>query len=141
MVKEKNGVSGYKSFEIVLIPLKEGKFTLPSFEFSYFDPDKKEYRTLKSRELSLTVLPSEIPLPQEYEKSLAEDQAKKQMTTITVDWQKILAAILAVVTSVYFWLPLSVLITFMAIFILYRKYQERLIADPAKFRQKQALKV
>ena len=141
LVKEKNSVSGSKSFEIVLIPIKEGEFILPPFEFSFFDPDKKEYRTLKSRELSLNILPSKTPLPQEYEKSLINENAKKQMTPITIDWQKIIAAFLAVVTSIYFYLPLLIAIGLIVIFVLYKKYQERLIADPARLRQKQALKV
>jgi len=41
VIKDTSGLSGSKSFDIVLIPLKEGTFTLPPFEFSYFDPVKK----------------------------------------------------------------------------------------------------
>jgi hypothetical protein len=141
LVKDKNGVSGSKSFDIVLIPLKEGQFNLPSFEFSYFDPVKKEYRTLKSRELSVNILPSKTPLPQEYEKSLTDEGAKKQMTPITIDWKKIGAGAFAIVTSIYFWLPLLLIIVAGTAIVLYRKYQEKLVADPVRFRQKQALKV
>ena len=141
LVKEKSGVSGSKSFEIVLIPLKEGKFTLPPFEFSYFDPVKKEYRTLKSRELGLSILPSKVPLPQEYEKGMADETAKKQISPITIPWQKIIAAIFVVATSVFFWLPVLVIIALIIIFIIYRKYQKWLFADPAKLRQRQALKI
>jgi len=141
VVKDKNGVSGSKSFDIVLIPLQEGNFNLPSFEFSYFDPVKKEYRTLKSRELSVTILPSKTPLPQEYEKSLTDEGAKKQMTPITIDWRKIGSTVFAIATSIYFWLPLSLIIVLTISLVLYRKYQERLVADPVRFRQKQALKV
>ena len=110
LIKEKTGVSGSKSFDIVLIPLKEGKFTLPPFEFSYFDPIRKEYRSLKSREMGLNILPSKVPLPQEYEKGLADETAKKQATPIVIPWQKISAAIVAIVTSVYFWSPVLVTI-------------------------------
>ncbi len=141
LVKGKSGVSGSKSFDIVLIPLKEGKFTLPPFEFPYFDPVKKEYRTLKSRELLLSILPSKIPLPQEYEKSLTDENAKKQAASFTIDWQKISAAVFAIVTSIYFWMPFILIITLILTFVAYRKYQERLVADPAKWRQKQALKI
>ena len=141
LIKEKTGVSGSKSFDIVLIPFKEGKFTLPPFEFSYFDPVKKEYRTLKSRELLLNILPSKVPLPQEYEKGLADESAKKQTAPIIIPWQKIGTSIFAIVTSVYFGLPVLVIIVLTIIFVLYRKYHERLMADPAKPRQKQALKV
>ncbi len=141
LIKDKNGISGSKSFDIVLIPLKEGNFNLPSFEFSYFDPVKKEYRILKSRELSVTILPSKTPLPQEYEKSLTDEGAKKQMTPITIDWKKIGSNAFAVVTSIYFWLPLLLIIVVVTAIVLYRKYRERLVADPVRFRQKQALKV
>ena len=125
----------------MLIPLKEGKFTLPPFEFSYFDPAKKEYRTLKSRELSVNILPSKVPLPQEYEKSLTEENTKKPPTPITIDWQKIGSTVLAVVTSIYFWLPAIIIIALIIIFVLYRKYQEKLVSDPVKLRQKRALNI
>jgi hypothetical protein len=141
LAKEKNGVSGSKSFEVVLIPLKEGRFTLPPFEFSYFDPDKKEYRTLKSRELSLNILPSKMPLPQEYEKSLTDRDTKKQMAPITVDWKKVAVTALTIVASIYVWLPLSILLALLIIFMIYKRYQERLMANPSRLRQKQALKV
>ncbi|MBN1471772.1 MAG: protein BatD [Syntrophaceae bacterium] len=141
LVKDKNGVSGSKSFEIVLIPLKEGKFALPAFEFSYFDPAKKEYRTVKSGELIVNILPSKTPLPQEYEKSLTDENAKKQMKPIIIDWRKIGAAVFGVVTSIYFWLPSLIAFVIIIIFVLYRKYQEKIVSDPVKFRQKQALKV
>ena len=141
LVKDKNGVSGSKSFDIILIPLKEGKFTLPPFVFSYFDPVRKEYRNLKSRELILNILPSKVPLSQEYEKGLVDEKANKQVTMIVIPWGKIGATIFSLVTSVYFWLTVLVIIALIIIFILYRKYQAKLVADPARFRQRQALKV
>lgn len=141
LVKNNSGVSGSKTFEIVLIPLKEGKFILPSFEFSYFDPVKKEYRTLKSHELNVNILPSKTPLPQEYEKSLTGEGAKKQMTPLIIDWKKVGTTVFAVLTSIYFWLPLSLIILLITAIVLYRKYHEKLIADPVRFRQKQALKI
>jgi hypothetical protein len=140
VIKDTSGLSGSKSFDIVLIPLKEGTFTLPPFEFSYFDPVKKEYRTLKSRELNLNILPSSAPLPQEYEKSLAGETANKQVS-IAIPWDKIGAAIQNTVTSIFFWLPVGAIIVFIIIFALYRKYQKTLVANPSRIRQKQALKV
>ncbi|HUN54809.1 MAG TPA: BatD family protein [Smithella sp.] len=140
VTKDTSGLAGSKSFDIVLIPLKEGAFTLPPFEFSYFDPLKKEYRTLKSRELNVNILPSSAPIPQEYEKSLTGETAKKQVG-ISIPWDKIGAATLKTLTSVFFWLPAAVIIILIIIFALYRKYQKRLMADPSRMRQRQALKV
>ncbi len=36
-------VSGSKSFEYILVPQDGGKFTLPKYEFAYFDVDKADY--------------------------------------------------------------------------------------------------
>ena len=120
--------------------MKEGRFTLPPFEFSYFDPAQKEYRTIKSSELSLNILPSTAPLPQEYEKGLAAETSKKGMA-IVIPWDKIGAAVLKTGTSMFFWLPVSAIIALLIIFSLYRKYQRQLSADPSKLRQKLALRV
>lgn len=138
--KDASGVSGSKSFDIVLIPLKEGKFTLPPFEFSFFDPVKKQYRTLKSREIVVTITPSTTPLPQEFEKSLA-GEAQKQPVGFTIPWDKIGAATAKTLTSIFFWIPALFIIAVATIIFIYRQYRTKFAADPAKARQKQALKV
>ncbi len=38
-----NGGSGYKQFEYPFIPRSEGEYTIPSVEFSYFDPKTESY--------------------------------------------------------------------------------------------------
>ncbi len=50
-----SGSSGYKLFEYVAIPRTPGNFTIPPVEFTYFDPSKGQYVTLKSSEFSLRV--------------------------------------------------------------------------------------
>lgn len=47
--------SGTKTAEIIAIPHMPGKFTLPSLSFSYFDPDKKDYVTLRSADFNFTI--------------------------------------------------------------------------------------
>ena len=49
------GVSGTKTFEYLLIPRHEGTFTIPSWNFNYFDADKKTYIALPSKTFSITV--------------------------------------------------------------------------------------
>ncbi len=63
--KDNYTVQGVKTYEQVLIPRKAGKYTLPPVEFSFFDPDAKSYRTLKSQPILLTVLPSAEAYPTE----------------------------------------------------------------------------
>ncbi|MCI0405895.1 MAG: BatD family protein, partial [candidate division Zixibacteria bacterium] len=48
-------VGGGKTFELSFVPREPGSFSLPPISFSYFDPAKKRYVTLKGRPLHLTV--------------------------------------------------------------------------------------
>jgi BatD DUF11 like domain len=48
------GISGTKTFEMVLSP-NERKQTLPVLAFSYFDPMKERYMTLRSEPVAITV--------------------------------------------------------------------------------------
>jgi tetratricopeptide (TPR) repeat protein len=49
------GVSGSKIYEYLVIPRKAGEFSLKDINFSYFDVEKKQYITLPSPELKITV--------------------------------------------------------------------------------------
>ena len=53
------GVSGSKTYDYLIIPREKGEFVLDKLNFSYFDPDKKQYVTLPSPEIKLTVLEGE----------------------------------------------------------------------------------
>ncbi len=65
-VSKKNyKVQGVKTYEEVLIPRKAGKYTIPPIEFSFFDPKAKNYETLKSKPILLTVLPPSQASPTE----------------------------------------------------------------------------
>lgn len=50
-----SGASGAKLFEYVAIPRSPGSFTIPPIEFTYFDPHKAQYITLKSQEYEINV--------------------------------------------------------------------------------------
>jgi len=49
------GFSGTKSFEQVVIPKNHEIRELPAFQFAYFDPDRKSYRTLSNAPIPLNV--------------------------------------------------------------------------------------
>jgi hypothetical protein len=53
--REGNKVGGGKTFELSFVPREPGSFSLPPITFSYFDPSKKRYNTLKGRPLHLIV--------------------------------------------------------------------------------------
>ena len=50
-----NGISGSKTFDYLVIPRHEGEYTIEQFQFSYFDPVKKEYVSIPSPEFKLRV--------------------------------------------------------------------------------------
>jgi hypothetical protein len=50
-----SGMSGSRTFQYLLIPRHEGQFELPSFTFSYFDPEKDRYVQLSTEAFTITV--------------------------------------------------------------------------------------
>lgn len=50
-----NGVNGNKVYEYLIIPRHAGKFKIPSVDFTYFDIDSKQYKTISSGEFEINV--------------------------------------------------------------------------------------
>ncbi len=62
--KSMAGVRGRKSFEVTLIPTAAGEFEIPSLSFSFFDPRRGKYQTLKTSPYQIRVSPGPaVPLP------------------------------------------------------------------------------
>jgi hypothetical protein len=55
-IKTSGGVSGSKTFDYLVIPREKGEFVIKGLNFSFFDPDKKQYVQLPSPDMKLTVL-------------------------------------------------------------------------------------
>ncbi len=49
------GVEGNMVYDILFVPRSEGKYTVPSVEFTYFDIQSESYKTIKTQAFSLTV--------------------------------------------------------------------------------------
>lgn len=47
--------TGYKNFEFLLLPRKNGAIEIPSFEWAYFDPDKGQYEVIQTPVLKFNV--------------------------------------------------------------------------------------
>lgn len=52
-----SGISGYRQFEYPFIARAEGSYPVGPVEFTYFDPERMEYTTLRSKPLTLEVTP------------------------------------------------------------------------------------
>lgn len=55
VVNQTNELSGTKTFEYVLIPRYAGAYTIPPFEFTFFDPAKGSFNKLTSTEYTINV--------------------------------------------------------------------------------------
>lgn len=55
-------ISGKKTFTYFLSPQQVGDFMIPSFDFSYFDPETKQYHSLKTQEIKLKVTEGKNPV-------------------------------------------------------------------------------
>jgi hypothetical protein len=51
----REGITGSKTIEYLMIPRHAGEFTIPAVEFSYFDLKSKSYKTLKTDPYTLKV--------------------------------------------------------------------------------------
>lgn len=52
-----SGISGYRQFEYLFIARAEGAYDIEPIEFTYFDPQRVQYVTLKSKPLTLEITP------------------------------------------------------------------------------------
>ena len=52
-----SGITGYRQFEYPFIARADGNYTIEPVTFSYFDPQRMQYMTLSSKELTLEVTP------------------------------------------------------------------------------------
>ncbi len=62
--KDPLGTAGVVQFEQIVIPTHAEIKELPPFEFSFFDPDLRQYRMLKQAAIPLNVQPNSAPVAQ-----------------------------------------------------------------------------
>jgi len=60
IAKDNYQVSGFKSFEWVLIPTAPGEYEIPQLSFNYFNPVKKKYNSILKEPGKIFVKPSSI---------------------------------------------------------------------------------
>ena len=48
-------MKGKKTFEFILTPLKSGNLIIPPFKYIYFNPNKKQYVTIRTKPISLNI--------------------------------------------------------------------------------------
>jgi hypothetical protein len=116
------GISGTKTFEMVLSP-NEKKQSIPPLAFSYFDPVKEQYVTLRSQPITINVQGGGIvppssppPAPQKPVGAAAALQKPQDILYQLTDRPKVGQSFVPVYARPYFWIaqliPLLMLIGF-----------------------------
>lgn len=130
-------IGGEKIWEFIMIPQKVGNLELPIVSFSYFNPDKKQYHTIKSSQLRLKVLPGKYTASITGDKSYfkvedkddKEEEKQKQKRlrlmrhNVTLSFQKA-----NIYNSPLFWAYLSLLpfvVIVMVSFDYYKRVREK----------------
>ncbi len=56
-----DNLGGEKTFEYVLRPMKTGVQIIPPINYTIFDPEKEQYRTLTTKQVALKITPGKTP--------------------------------------------------------------------------------
>lgn len=104
------GIVGSKTFTYTVIPTKEGNFTLNGISFSYYDISKKEYVSLKAKDIQIHVAPGKPNLPDTSVNNLPDGFLSPQSPV-----KKVLLAFVVVV------LPLAILVALLVWWLRKRK--------------------
>ena len=54
-----SGVGGNMVYDFLIVPRNQGKYTIPSVTFTYYDTDANTYKTLKTTPFTITVAPGD----------------------------------------------------------------------------------
>jgi hypothetical protein len=134
------GLEGTKSFEQVIVPQNTEITEVPPLEFTYFDPEKRSYQTLKQSAMPLLVRPSgSISTP-----TLASNNARSETPAAKQDIVHIKARLGRTATAQTPWVQQPVFIALQGVpvfallgAILWRRRQDNLANNPRLRRQLQ----
>ena len=141
-----NQIQGSRIFERLLVPSKEGKYSLPPVQYIFFDPIKGEYQTIRTQPVQITILPgqAEAPSPQ----AVLNPQADVKQLAEDIRYLKPVPSVLAKAEStnppltvlLFYWLAWGLPLLFLAGYLFWEKYRQRLESDSGWTRRMQARK-
>lgn len=71
-------VGGTKTVTYTLVPTKEGRLTIPSLTFSYFDPKREEYETIETEPIDIEVRGGTLALDHQAAPKLESDDKREE---------------------------------------------------------------
>lgn len=141
---DEGNTSGSKTYEYVCIPRAGGNFSLEPVSFSYFDPAKENYVTLKTAPISITVNADSSSVGNVMVASFGKEDIKY----IGKDIRFIKTAMPSFKPRAAFWVSSGIYLFFYLLFIalfvvfsfLFRRYRQRM-QDVAFIKTRRASKV
>lgn len=137
-----NGLSGSRSIEYMVIPRHPGEYKIPAITFSYFDPGKREYKTITTEEYTIKVAKdpnAKLNTGTSYNQSeIKEKQDIRYFKDGNFSYQK--ADNLIAGSLIHYLSYLTPLMLLIGSFVVYRKYTQ-LNADITRVKTRKANKV
>lgn len=139
----RNGISGSRTFEYLIIPRHEGKFTLEPFHFSYFDLSSKSYKTIVSDSVTIDVDASDHTSAQLYTSVNKEkvELLNKDIAYIHQDNLKLRSKNQGFYGRIGFYILLFLPILLFLLLLIYKKKYDKRQTDRAGLRISKAKKI
>ena len=127
------GVEGRRTVIYTIIPQEAGSFTLPTFQFSWFDSESGSYRTFEGRSQELQVKPSSML--SQFTDLLGGDKGKRMSGLLDKSNYK---SYRLYTVSLWFWLVVTVILAAVLISV-YLAYRDSLkYKNPTRYAKIQA---
>ena len=137
----KNGISGKRIFEHLLIPRYQGTYTIPAVDFIYFNTKNKKYETIQTISFDIQVKKGKDDGGGSYRSTEELKQSKNIFLhdiKKTASWQK--KDSYDLISIWWYWLFILVPVISVIIFIIYQKSEEKNNTDLVSKKFKKSLK-
>ena len=137
----KNGISGKRIFEHLLIPRYQGTYTIPAVNFIYFNTKNKKYETIQTISFDIQVKKGKDDGGGSYRSTEELKQSKNIFLhdiKKTASWQK--KDSYDLISIWWYWLFILVPVISVIIFIIYQKSEEKNNTDLVSKKFKKSLK-
>jgi hypothetical protein len=139
--RDQLGLQGTKTFEQVVVPQNPEIARLPSFSFSFFNPDERRYHTLTNAPIPLVVKPSRS-LPSLNTNASQKDEPHAQDIVHIKQRLGTTAAIRApLITQGWFLATQSIPVLAFLGFVAWRRQNEKLASNPRLRRERHVAQV
>lgn len=133
-----NSTKGVKTFEFTLLAKKPDLEFAPIVKFSYFDPSAKEYKTLSSEKIAVSVAPSKSY--SKSKKAKDESASAEQNPLASVESSSKASSVQTLASNPIFWSAQLLILGIFVAFFIFKSKQNKLLENPYYAREVKAKK-